>query len=250
MGELLPLFPLGTVLFPGMVLPLHIFEERYRQLVEDLLDGPEPRRFGVVAIREGHEVGVDAVTSLYEVGCVAEVRDVERHEDGGFDLVTVGTERFRLGELDRSLPYLRAEIEVLPDDAGVGPLGSGGEAGADSVVEAGAASAAGAESVAAAEAFAVRAVQVAFRDYLDALVQEGGATVRIESLPDEAVLLSYVVAASMIIDLPERQSLLASPDALSRLMAERGLLTSESAMLRATTSRPAPDLRYSPYSPN
>jgi uncharacterized protein len=54
----------------------------------------------------------------------------------------------------------------------------------------------------------------------------------------------------MIIDLPERQSLLAAPDAVSRLGAERGLLTSESAMLRATTSRPAPDLRYSPYSPN
>jgi Lon protease-like protein len=238
---MLPLFPLGTVLFPGMVLPLHIFEERYRRLVADLLDGPEPQRFGVIAIREGHEVGVDSVTSLYDVGCVAVVRDVKRHEDGQFDLVTVGTERFRLGEIDHSLPYLRAEIEVLPDDS----------AGAESVAEAaGAEAVAPAESVTPAEAVAVRAAQVAFRDYLDALVQEGGATVRVESLPDEPVLLSYVVAASMIIDLPERQSLLASPDAVSRLVAERGLLASESAMLRATTSRPAPDLRHTPYSPN
>lgn len=238
---MLPLFPLGTVLFPGMVLPLHIFEERYRRLVTDLLDGPEPQRFGVIAIREGHEVGVDSVTSLYDVGCVAVVRDVKRHEDGQFDLVTVGTERFRLGEIDHSLPYLRAEIEVLPDDS----------AGAESVAEtAGAEAVAPAESVTPAEAVAVRAAQVAFRDYLDALVQEGGATVRVESLPDEPVLLSYVVAASMIIDLPERQSLLASPDAVSRLVAERGLLASESAMLRATTSRPAPDLRHTPYSPN
>ena len=239
MSELLPLFPLGTVLFPGMVLPLHIFEERYRQLVADLLDGPEPGRFGVIAIREGHEVGVDAVTSLYDVGCVAVVREVQTHEDGRFDLVTVGTERFRLGELDQSLPYLRAEVEIMPDD----------DIDADAVDSAGVAAA---ESVAAtpAESVAVRGVQVAFRDYLDALVQEGGATVRIESLPDEPVLLSYVVAASMIIDLPDRQSLLAAPDALARLTAERGLLTSESAMLRATTSRPAPDLRYSPYSPN
>lgn len=238
---MLPLFPLGTVLFPGMVLPLHIFEERYRRLVADLLDGPEPQRFGVIAIREGHEVGVDSVTSLYDVGCVAVVRDVKRHEDGQFDLVTVGTERFRLGEVDRSLPYLRAEIEVMPDDS----------AAAESVAEAaGAEAVASAESVTPAEAVAVRAAQVAFRDYLDALVQEGGATVRVESLPDEPVLLSYVVAASMIIDLPERQSLLASPDAVSRLVAERGLLASESAMLRATTSRPAPDLRHTPYSPN
>jgi Lon protease-like protein len=236
MSELLPLFPLGTVLFPGMVLPLHIFEERYRRLVTDLLDGPEPQRFGVIAIREGHEVGVDSVTSLYDVGCVAVVRDVKRHEDGQFDLVTVGTERFRLGEIDRSLPYLRAEIETMPDD--------------DAGVDVGAEAVASAESVAPAETVAVHAAQVAFRDYLDALVQEGGATVRIESLPDEPVLLSYVVAASMIIDLPERQSLLASPDAVSRLVAERGLLSSEAAMLRATTSRPAPDLRHTPYSPN
>jgi Lon protease-like protein len=57
MSERLPLFPLGTVLFPGLVLPLHIFEERYRQLVHELLDGPEPRRFGVIAIRKGRETG-------------------------------------------------------------------------------------------------------------------------------------------------------------------------------------------------
>ncbi len=228
MAELIPVFPLGTVLFPGMVLPLHIFEERYRRLVADLLDGPSPPRFGVVAIREGRETGADAATSLHEVGCVAVVREVERLEDGRFSLVTVGTERFRLGELDRSLPYLRASIEVIPDV--VPDLVADGDQGD--------------------EVAAVRAVQAAFRDYLNALVREGGATVHVEQMPDEPVLLSYVVAASMIIDLPERQSLLAAPDAMSRLVAERALLTTESAMLRATTSRPAPDLRYSPYSPN
>ena len=53
MTEMLPLFPLGTVLYPGLVLPLNIFEPRYRQLVRDLLDEPEPRRFGVIAIRQG-----------------------------------------------------------------------------------------------------------------------------------------------------------------------------------------------------
>ena len=55
MSETLPLFPLGTVLFPGLLLPLHIFEDRYRQLVRDLADGPEPRRFGVIAIRHGRD---------------------------------------------------------------------------------------------------------------------------------------------------------------------------------------------------
>ena len=71
MSETLPLFPLGTVLYPGLLLPLNIFEERYRQLVRDLLDGPEPRRFGVIAIRKGRETGVDGISALYQVGCTA-----------------------------------------------------------------------------------------------------------------------------------------------------------------------------------
>jgi uncharacterized protein len=222
MSELLPLFPLGTVLYPGMVLPLHIFEDRYRQLIGDLLARPEPRRFGVIAIREGRETGVDGIGSLYDIGCVAELRQTSKHEDGRFDVVTIGTQRFRLRQLDQSRPYFQGEIELLPEDVP-------GQAEA---------------------AAAVPAVQVSFRGYLDALVEQGGAMVRIEELPEEPALLSYVVAAAMIIDLPERQRLLAEPDAASRLAAERGLLSRETAMLRATTSRPAPDLRYTPYNPN
>ena len=222
MGEMLPLFPLGAVLYPGMLLPLHIFEDRYRRLVRDLLDGPEPRRFGVIAIRKGRETGVEGVQSLYEIGCTATLRRVEKHEDGRFDLVTVGTQRFRLLALDRTRPYLRGEVDMLADEA---------------VDQAGAAPLA-------------RAVQVAFRAYLDALTQWGGATVRVEVLPGEPVLLSFIVAAAMVIDLHERQGLLDEPDALRRLGAERALLSRETAMLRATTSRPAPDLRDTPYNPN
>jgi len=222
MSERLPLFPLGAVLYPGMLLPLHIFEDRYRRLVRDLLDGPEPRRFGVIAIRKGRETGVEGVQSLYEIGCTATLRQVEEHQDGRFDLVTVGTRRFRLLALDQTLPYLQGEIELLPDEAVDG----------------------------AAAAPAVRAVQAAFRGYLDALTEWGGATVRVGDLPDEPVLLSFIVAAAMVIDLPERQALLDEPDALRRLAAERAVLSREAAMLRATTSRPAPDLRYTRYNPN
>jgi Lon protease-like protein len=234
-SELLPLFPLGAVLFPGMVLPLHIFEERYRHLVRDLLDAPEPRRFGVIAIREGRETGVDAVTALYEIGCVAELREADEHPDGRFDIITVGTSRFRLGALDRSRPYLQAEVEHIID----GLDSQDGRDGRDSR-----------DGRVGEVVLAVRVAQVAFREYLDALVQNGGATIRMEELPDEAVLLSYVIAATMIIDLPERQGLLAEPDVLSRLTAERALLVREAAMLRATTTRPAPDLRYTQYNPN
>src|SRR5215468_12641614 len=100
------------------LLPLHIFEPRYRQLVEDLLAGPEPRQFGVIAIRRGRETGIDGVSALYETGCTAVLREVERLEDGGFNLVTVGGDRFRITELGEPAPYLSGAVEVLPDDVG------------------------------------------------------------------------------------------------------------------------------------
>ena len=222
MGEMLPLFPLGAVLYPGMLLPLHIFEERYRQLVRDLLAGAELRRFGVIAIRKGRETGIDGVSSLYEVGCTATLRRVDRHDDGRFDIVTIGTQRFRLLRLDHTRPYLQGEVEMLTekptDPAAAGP--------------------------------AVRVIQAAFREYLDALTEWGGATIRLEEMPDEPELLSFIVAAAMVIDLPERQAMLAESDTLRRLAMQRALLSRETAMLRTTTSRPAPDLRNTPYSPN
>jgi Lon protease-like protein len=224
-SQTLPLFPLGVVLYPNMLLPLNIFEERYRQLVRDLLAGPEPRRFGVIAIRKGRETGIDGINgmqSLYEIGCTATLRRVEEHDDGRFSLVTVGTQRFRLLGLDQTRPYLQGQVELLPDD----------------------------ETDPETAAPAVHTVQVAFRGYLDALAESGAASVRVADLPDEPELLSFIVAAAMVIDLPERQGLLAEPDALRRLEAQRALLAREVAMLRSTTSRPAPDLRYAPYNPN
>jgi Lon protease-like protein len=223
MSQLLPLFPLSTVLFPGMRLPLHIFEERYRLLVADLQAQPEPRRFGVIAIRKGREVGAEGVTALHEVGCVATVREIAPHPDGRFDLAAVGTERFRLLRVDDERPYFRGEVEPLTEETA-----QTGEA----------------------EAFAVNRVQAGFRAYLNALADRGGGVISVADLPDEAVLLSYVVGAAMIIDLPERQSLLAAPTALDRLRLERSLLVRETAMLRATTSRPAPDYTFGQFSPN
>jgi len=222
MSETLPLFPLGTVLYPRLLLPLHIFEDRYRRLVRDLLDGPGPQRFGVVAIRKGRETGVDGISALHKIGCVAALRQVAEHDDGRFDLVTVGTQRFRLLELDDSLPYLQGEVEMLAEDAGE-------------------------ETAAAVSAEAVRR---GFRSYLDALAARGANQVSVPDLPDDPVVLSYLVAASVIIDLSDRQALLAEPDAAARLAAERALLSRETTMLRSLTSTPAPDLRYSPYNPN
>jgi Lon protease-like protein len=222
MAQTLPLFPLGTVLFPGLLLPLHIFEERYRQLVRDLQAGPEPRRFGVIAIRKGRETGADGVSALYEIGCTATVRRVAAQDDGRYDLVTIGTDRFRLAGLDHSRPYLQGQVELLAEDTG--------DPGTAQL--------------------ATRSVQGAFTGYLDALSRRGLAQVSRPSLPDDPVALSYAVAASMVIGLPDKQALLAEPDAAARLTAERALLGRETTMLRALSSAPAPDLGHSRYSPN
>jgi uncharacterized protein len=96
----------------------------------------------------------------------------------------------------------------------------------------------------------VSAVQASFRSYLDLLAERGGARVTVPELPDEPVLMSYLVAAAVVVDLPVKQALLEEPDAVRRLAAERALLARESQMLRSLTATPAPDLRYSPYSPN
>jgi hypothetical protein len=237
MSELLPLFPLSTVLFPGMRLPLHVFEERYRTLAAHLQAQPEPRQFGVIAIRKGREVGADGITALHDIGCVTTVRQIVEHADGRFDLGTVGTQRFRLLRLDDSLPYFQGEVELLTDEEPPADGALGEPAG-------------GAVPHADALAFATRRVQEGFRSYLNALADRGGGVISIADLPDEAVLLSYVVGAAMIIDLPERQSLLAAPTALDRLRLERSLLVRETAMLRATTSRPAPDYAYQQFSQN
>jgi len=222
MTETVPLFPLGTVLFPGLLLPLHIFEDRYRQLVRDLTDGPEPRRFGVIAIRHGRETGVDGIQALHEIGCTATLRQIKPLEDGRYDVVTVGTQRFRLVGLDGSKPYLQGQVDVLAEE-------TGDEADA---------------------ARAVRVVRDGFRAYLSALGERGVTQISAPELPEDPVTLSYLVAASMIIDLSDRQALLAEPDALHRLTAERALLSRELTMLRALTATPAPDLRNSPYSSN
>jgi Lon protease-like protein len=225
MSELLPLFPLSTVLFPGMRLPLHIFEERYRLLVTHLQEQPAPQRFGVIAIRKGREVGADGITALHEVGCVATVRQITPHADGRFDLDTVGAERFRLLRVDAELPYFRGEVEPLSDE-------DGRPVDADAL------------------AFAVSRAQAGFRAYLNALADRGGGVISVADLPDEAALLSYVIGAAMIIDLPERQSLLAAPTAVERLKRERSIMVRETAMLRATTSRPAPDYTFEQFSQN
>jgi Lon protease-like protein len=108
----LPLFPLETVLFPFAQVQLHIFEERYRQMIDRCLE--EELAFGIVLIRSGSEVGGTA--EPYLVGTSARIVGLHRFENGTIDLKIIGAERFRVRELDESQPYLVGRVEPLREE--------------------------------------------------------------------------------------------------------------------------------------
>jgi hypothetical protein len=232
----LPLFPLGTVLVPGELLPLHVFEPRYRTLVDDLLaaraQGATPA-FGVIAIRQGLEVGRDRVRALHGIGCVAEVLEVQQEPDGSSDVLSVGRQRFRLVDLvedgeGSEKPYLVGRVEWCE------------------------------EPVTAVPPELVARVQQAFDRYcrgLGVLVSGSldGGLVAHESLTgparDDPTMLSYLVTGSMVLHLAERQRLLAAPDAGSRLRTALQLLRRELTLLEVVPSVPALDLAQVPADP-
>src|SRR6478672_4768387 len=110
----IPLFPLGTVLVPGASLPLQIFEPRYVVMLSDLVNAMEVPEFGVVAIRQGNEVGVGSARDLHEIGCLARVLQAASIGDGRYLVVSTGTERFHLdGLADTGSAYLTGEVTVL-----------------------------------------------------------------------------------------------------------------------------------------
>jgi Lon protease-like protein len=210
----LPLFPLGhTVLFPGVVLPLHVFEERYRELVRTLVELPEgtSRRFGVVAIRQGWEVGEDAVSALHDVGCVAELRRVSRYPDGRYDIVAVGTDRFRLRSVDRTArPYLLGSVEWLPAQPESDATGLAANVGA------------------------------LFGEYAGAAAALQGQPAEAAELPGDPTELSYLVAAGAVLTLEDRQALLEAETTRARLRAELRLLKRETTMVRRLRALPVP----------
>lgn len=211
----LPLFPLGTVLVPGLVLPLNVFEPRYTRLVADLMEGPQERRvFGVIAIKEGHEVGVTGARALYPVGCTAVVREVSQ-TPSGYELVTSGAVRFRLHGLDddAGTPYLTGLVSSLDEPDGEGADVAG----------------------------LARRVGLRFAAYREQLgVAQTG-------LPTSPRVLSYLVTAGIVLDLADRQSLLEQPDTASRLRAALHLLGRERVLLGALRAVPSPRLlRFNP----
>ena len=227
MTDELPMFPLNTVLFPGMTMELHVFEERYRALVHHLLTIPDKsqRLFGVVAIREGYEVGSHGVQSLHRVGCVAQMTTVVPAEDGRFDIEIVGRERFHLQSMDASGPYLVGTVETMSDakDPSSSPRG-------------------------ASEA-AIRALET-FAAYRERVSEVRGADVLDVDLPTDPVYLSYTLAATCLLTLRERQALLETGSADERLVMLRHAMREEMRAMRAIASLPATEVSRTGWSPN
>ena len=118
----LPMFPLNAVIFPGVSVPLNVFEDRYRALVHHLLrvEDPTQRLFGSVGIREGYEVGDHGSQSLFRVGCRVQLTEVESHPDGTFSIVAVGLDRIQLERLDTTGTFPVGQVVDRPETGGDG----------------------------------------------------------------------------------------------------------------------------------
>lgn len=264
MGELIPLFPLSSPLFPGIVLPLNVFEPRYQRLVRDLLAlpaGSDRRFFGVTAIRQGWEVErISPAEALYDIGCTARLRSVDPLPDGTFRLVTVGAQRFRLLDVvvGDEPPYLQAEVEWLADEEAAaeaaadrdGLVGTSGGELADAVAR-------GSMEV------LVGNVRDLFTRYVtevaalrlgwdgpddgappeddDDAEQVGARTAELlAAVADDPRGLSYLVASAALLTPEDRQALLAMSATRRRLAAESRLLRRELTLLQRLGAVPLP----------
>jgi uncharacterized protein len=202
----LRLFPLNTVLFPGAVLNLHVFEPRYKQLVSECVDEGAP--FGVALIREGDEAADPGVLP-YEVGTTAEIGDVTPLEEGRFYINTVGRRRFRIDRIVERDPYIVAEVSYL-----------------------------GEEEVGDAEVVArlVDEIRNVFRDYLRLLVEFSGLHADIE-LPADPVEASFLIGDALQVADSMKQRLLELSSTEQRLTVELGFLRRLLPQLRTLLER-------------
>jgi Lon protease-like protein len=192
----LPLFPLHVVLFPGRPLPLHVFESRYREMLRDCLTGD--RRFGVVAIRSGGEVG--ETPDVFDVGTIAEIESVTTLQDGRSELVARGVQRFRVLERLGGASYMRARVQPIDD--------GGATCGDRECAE---------------------RLRELLLPYLKGL---GAPDELLACVPQSPDRLAYLAAAAVQCDLREHQRLLELAGTAERLAATLELLRRETGLMR------------------
>ena len=179
----IPLFPLNLVLFPGMPLPLHIFEERYKSMIGDCLRNNSP--FGVSLIRSGQEVGAPAEPQ--RIGTTARVLRSELLEEGRMNIVTKGERRYEVVEITQQEPHVAALVRFVGEPIGDGFTGVSSE------------------------------LTEEFSRLMRSLVSlSGGYTAQVD-VPEDPVELSYMIAANLDAPIPVRQELLEAPTAADRL---------------------------------
>lgn len=206
----LPLFPLNTVLFPGMPLVLHIFEDRYKLMIGKCIQERQP--FGVVLIRLGTEA-LGPVAEPHAVGCTAVIRQVQRLEQGRMNISAVGRSRFRVVSLEHDLPYLVGNVETYP-------LGS---------------------EESEEQAAAAMRLRPWVARYMDTLSQVEGVDLDPKDLPEEPVDLAYLAATVLQVPAGMKQSLLATEQATALLNEIRGLYRQEVAFLKDMLARDVED---------
>ena len=219
----LPVFPLHTVLFPHLPLPLHVFEERYRAMAKDLTadSSPYAGRFVVSMITDGSEVGSDAAT--HDVGTICEVRSAEQFADGRWMLIGVGVARARITPVEgATTPFRIVEAVELADPAGDGAsaLMPGVQAALDAYL-------------ATVKRFVVRTASVGRTEPLEPTEMAASLDRMLKpiQLPEDPVAASYAIGGLLQIELSRKQQLLEIPDAASRLRAELHLLQREARLL-------------------
>ncbi|MBC7232895.1 MAG: LON peptidase substrate-binding domain-containing protein [Chloroflexi bacterium] len=193
----IPLFPLQVVLFPGMALPLHIFEERYRWMIADCLEGK--RQIGVILAKPEAEGTVTA----YSIGTSALIAHVDEQEDGTMDILTAGLDRFRVLHLLRTEPYIVGRIEWFPLEKKEAP---------------------GAVRLA-------NKAKTPFARYLRLVSEVLGTTIHIESAPKDPTDLAYLMAIALQVSMEEKQELLSIPSLPALLWRECLILSREEMLL-------------------
>lgn len=219
MAELrkLSLFPLNTVLFPGITLPLHIFEPRYRVMINRCLKLNQP--FGVVLIREGQEVGGDAIP--YAIGTSAYITHVQPLDGGRMNIQAVGHQRFRVERIEQSKPFLVAWVEAYP-------LATSSPTETNRLA---------------------RHIRQALENYVEVLLEATETDLPPSSLPDDNMALANLAASTLPLPAEEKQDLLSAPDLASMLNVEWRLIRRELMLLQYMVSHPPaiedPDMPFS-----
>lgn len=219
LSKILPIFPLNTVLMPRQLMPLHIFENRYRQLMIDLLALPEPeQKFGIVSIIKGSETNQET-PQIAEVGTTAILRKTNSNPDGTFEILVMGGERFDVKSFSASkAPYLLADVVERK------------------------------EALVEFDQEKITLAQEKCADFMMMIDADNDNAA--QDLPNEPSALSFLIAALLPLTSIEQQGLLVDDDPNSRLKSVLKIINRETILMQEIPSVPAPFLTRVTISPN